>query len=429
MEIISPTFLIEDYNIFKNKMLNWANRFSIFCFLDNNGYNFNASSFDCILATGCKKSIEPEPGKAFSELQKFYNENPCWLFGHLGYDLKNEVEALHSKNKPLIDFGLSFFFEPESIVQIKDGKFTVISSLQSAAGIYAEINNQSGEIINTVTTNVNVKNSISKNEYVDTILKLQNHIRRGDCYEINFCQQFFAQNAIIDPLFIYSNLIRISANPFSVLYKLKDKYCLCASPERYLKKSGRTIISQPIKGTGKRDLNDSVADELNKNKLHNSAKEKAENVMVVDLVRNDLNKICTEGSVQVQELFGIYSFPQVHQMISTVTGILQNDIDWTGAIKASFPMGSMTGAPKKRVMQLIEEYEVGGRGLFSGSIGYITPVGDFDFNVVIRSIFYDGAKKSISFLAGGGITFYSNAEDEYEECMLKAAAIINVLKA
>ena len=410
-------------------MLNWANRFSIFCFLDNNNYNFDEPSFNCTLAAGCKRSIELEPGNAFSQLKQFYDEKPCWLFGHLGYDLKNEIEALSSKNNPLIDFGLSFFFEPEILIQVRDGKFEVINSLQKTAEIFDEINDQQGEIINTVETNVNVQNSISKQEYSDVIIKLQNHIRRGDCYEINYCRQFFATDAIIDPLFIYSRLVKISANPFSALYKLNDKYCLCASPERYLKKTGNTIISQPIKGTSKRDLHNKNTDEENKNYLQKSLKEKSENVMVVDLVRNDLSKICTEGSVQVKELFGIYSFPQVHQMISTVKGILENDIHWADAVKATFPMGSMTGAPKKKVMQLIDEYESSARGLFSGSIGYVTPQADFDFNVVIRSIFYDDSNKFLSFLAGGGITFYSNAADEYEECMLKAAAIISVLKS
>lgn len=409
-------------------MLNWANQFGIFCFLDNNNYHFDDPSFDCILAAGCKRSIELRPGNAFSQLKLFYDEKPCWLFGHLGYDLKNEVELLYSKHKPFVDFGLSFFFEPETIIQICDGKFSVVNSLLPAAEIYNEINNEPGEIVNAVTTDVRVQSSISKKEYVDAIEKLKNYIHRGDCYEINFCQQFFAKDAAIDPLFIYSRLVQLSANPFSALYKLNDRYCLCASPERYLKKTGSIIISQPVKGTSKRDLNNKKTDEENKNYLHNSTKEKSENVMIVDLVRNDLSKICTEGSVYVEELFGIYSFPQVHQMISTVKGKLQKDIHWTDAVKATFPMGSMTGAPKKRVMQLIEEYETAGRGLFSGSIGYITPQADFDFNVVIRSIFYNKSKKHLSFLAGGGITFYCNAIDEYDECMLKAEAIINVLK-
>ena len=201
---------------------------------------------------------------------------------------------------------------------------------------------------------------------------------------------------------------------------------MCASPERFLQKRGMQLISQPIKGTSKRDM-DPVKDTTNKNHLTSSTKEKSENVMVVDLVRNDMSMVCEKGSVKVKELFGVYSFPQVHQMISTVEGTLSSGLKFTDAIEACFPMGSMTGAPKKRVMELIEDYEFSERGLFSGSIGYITPEGDFDFNVVIRSIFYNKNRKEVSFFAGSGITFYSNAEEEYEECLLKAKALVEVL--
>ena len=216
--------------------------------------------------------------------------------------------------------------------------------------------------------------------------------------------------------------------PFAAFYKVQDKYCICASPERYLKKAGTKIICQPVKGTAKRNLTDAGMDEKAKQYLLNSAKEKAENIMIVDLVRNDLSRICKEGTVKVEELFGIYSFPQVHQMISTVAGEINDHLHWKEAIKATFPMGSMTGAPKKRVMELIEMFEQTKRGLFSGSIGYVSPDGDFDFNVVIRSILYNAGNRYLSFQTGSAITFYSDAETEYEECMLKAAAIKKILE-
>ena len=275
---------------------------------------------------------------------------------------------------------------------------------------------------------VAVKNRITKADYINTIHKLQQYILRGDCYEINFCQEFFAEHAVINPLQVYHKLIAISPNPFAALYKVNDKFCICASPERYLKKDGNTIISQPIKGTTKRDLISQERDLENKNYLSQSEKEKSENVMVVDLVRNDLSKVCKQGTVKVDELFGVYSFPQVHQMISTISGQAKDDIDWVDIIKATFPMGSMTGAPKKRVMELIEQYEQTKRGLFAGAIGYISPNGDFDFNVVIRSIFYNATTQYLSFQAGGAITFYSNAEKEYEESILKVAAMRKVLE-
>ncbi len=233
-------------------------------------------------------------------------------------------------------------------------------------------------------------------------------------------------SACIHPLQIFDRLVQLSPSPFSVLYKYNNKYCLCASPERYLKKSGNIVVSQPIKGTSKR-LNDEDADRMSKEHLFNSAKERSENVMIVDLVRNDLSKISKEGTVLVDELFGIYSFPQVHQMISTIKGELKDELDWTDAIKATFPMGSMTGAPKKRVLELIDQYEPSSRGLFSGSIGYVDPTGNFDFNVVIRSIFYDADNQKLSFSAGGGITSNSIPEEEYAESLLKAEALFSVL--
>ena len=254
------------------------------------------------------------------------------------------------------------------------------------------------------------------------------HILRGDCYEINFCQEFYAEGVSINPVSIYHSLGAASPNPYSAFYKLDDKFLLCASPERYLKKTGSNILSQPIKGTWERSPTNDVEDELNKSRLSTSSKDRSENVMVVDLVRNDLSKVCIEGSVKVDELFGIYKFPQLYQMISTVSGTLNTGIRITDIVKATFPMGSMTGAPKKKVMELIEKYEVTKRGIFSGTVGYISPDKDFDFNVVIRSIMYNASNRYLSFQAGSGITFYSDPETEYDECLLKAMAIKKVLE-
>lgn len=408
-------------------MLNWANRFNIFCFLDNHNYHPASAAFDCILAAGCNRSITLQSGNAFTVLKDFYEKKPGWLFGHFGYGLKNEVESLSYRNDPLVDFGLGFFFEPEVVLRLQNNELSITSSSINVKIIYSEIEEQSGSIPAGIPTNVSVKAAISQEKYIDTINILRQHIIKGDCYEVNYCQEFSAHNAVINPLYTYSRLVHLSPNPFAALYKLEDKYCICASPERYLKKSGNQITSQPIKGTIKRNKENTVEDDAIKEQLYSSSKERSENVMVVDLVRNDLSKICKEGTVEVQELFGIYSFPQLHQMISTVKGELAEELHWTDAIKATFPMGSMTGAPKKKVMEFIDLYEPAARGLFSGAIGYVTPTADFDFNVVIRSIFYDAANKNLSFSAGGGITFNSIAEKEYEECMLKAEAIIEVL--
>jgi para-aminobenzoate synthetase component 1 len=149
--------------------------------------------------------------------------------------------------------------------------------------------------------------------------------------------------------------------------------------------------------------------------------------MVVDLVRNDLARICQPGSVRVAELFGIYAFPQVFQMISTIEGEMRPGLHWADAILNCFPMGSMTGAPKHRVTQLIAQYERSRRGLFSGAVGYVTPDGDFDFNVVIRSLFYNQQSHYLSYLVGSGITWYSDPQAEYEECLVKAEGIRRAL--
>ncbi len=422
------SFPVADFNIFKIQMLNWVNRFNIFCLLDNRHYNFSKPAFECLLAAGSKANIEMHAGKAFDALRHFYAKNNNeWLFGHLGYDLKNETEELSSRNWDGVGFCDLHFFVPEIVIELND-KEAAIHCEGDAQSVFDSILSCPTTITESIKTTVAVQHKIDKENYIGIIEKLRQHILRGDCYEINFCQEFFAEHADIDPLYIYNRLIELSPNPFSVFYKLNARYCLCASPERYLKKEGKRIISQPIKGTSKRNLAHAGEDEIARNYLLESEKEKSENVMVVDLVRNDLSRICKPGSVRVDELFAVYSFPQVHQMISTVSGEVEAGKDWIDCIEATFPMGSMTGAPKKMVMELIEQYEQTKRGLFSGAIGYVKPNGVFDFNVVIRSILYNAADKYLSFQAGGGITFNSEPELEYEESLLKVKAMMKVLE-
>ncbi|CAN5488167.1 anthranilate synthase component I family protein [soil metagenome] len=421
------SFPIDNFTEFRNKMLNWVQPFNIFCLLDNRQYSFEQAAFECLLAVGSKRSIAVNAGRAFKELKDFLVGENEWLFGHLGYDLKNELEQLSSENFDGLNFPDCHFFVPEIVVQLNEQQVNIYCD-KDAGIIFSDIDQTPSFIPQKPANNSNIKSRIDPGEYLKIIKKLQQHILRGDCYEINFCQEFYAEDAVIDSLAVYERLVTLSPNPFSALYKLNDKYCICASPERYIKKTGNKIFSQPIKGTAKRNLQNAAEDELNKARLLSSEKEKSENVMVVDLVRNDLSRVCKEGTVQVEELFGIYSFPQVHQMISKISGELKDGLDWVNIITATFPMGSMTGAPKKRVMELIEQYEYTKRGLFSGAIGYIDPQGDFDFNVVIRTILYNASLKYLSFQTGSAITFYSEAEKEYEECLLKAAAMRKVLE-
>ena len=410
-------------------MLNWAKQFSTFCFLDNHGYRNHPQNIEWLLAAGKKRDIVAQSGNALSLLQDFIDQKNSWLFGHLGFDLKNEIEGLTSKLPDRIGFPDLYFFEPEIIIRIHENEMIIEG--EDPDRIYWEIMNTSIFNEQEITGEIVIRQQLGKEEYISVIKKLQQHILRGDCYEINFCQEFFAENAHINPVTVYKNLSKISPNPFSALYRIEDKWLICASPERFLKKRENKIISQPIKGTIKRIGN---KDEQSRHELLWSAKDRSENVMVVDLVRNDLAKVCKAGSISVDELFGVYTFPQVHHLISTISGELKTSINFSDTIRAAFPMGSMTGAPKRSVMQLIEQYEKTKRGIFSGALGYISPEdsqpeagADFDFNVVIRSIMYNASDSVLSFQAGSGITFYSEAEKEWEECLLKANAIRKVL--
>ncbi len=407
-------------------MLNWANRFNICCFLDNHQYASPFQSVECLAAVGAVETFTAGDD-TLNQLNTFCNQHNDWLFGHLNYDLKNAIEPLQSNHPDQIGFPDTFFFQPEMVLQLKE-ELCIISSLtKDPKNILAEIQTCPWAIDHGPLTTT-IQHRITKQEYINTVQELLHHIHRGDCYEINFCQEFYAEDAKIDPLNLYNRLTSVSPNPFSSFYKLNDKYLLCASPERYIQRKGNHIISQPIKGTFKRDLNNPEADNILKTQLQQSKKDRSENVMIVDLVRNDLSRICKEGSVKVDELFGVYTFPQVHQMISTISGELKEDTHFTDILKATFPMGSMTGAPKRKVMELIEQYEKTKRGIYSGAVGYISPENNFDFNVVIRSILYNATNQYLSYLVGGGITSQSDPEKEYEECLLKAEAMQQVLQ-
>jgi para-aminobenzoate synthetase component 1 len=221
-------------------------------------------------------------------------------------------------------------------------------------------------------------------------------------------------------------LNEISNAPFSAFVKVNGAVIICASPERFIKKAGHQLVSQPIKGTAPRGSTPQE-DAALKGGLLNNEKELSENVMITDLVRNDLSKHAARNTVKVDELFGIYSYTQVHQMISTVSAQLNNESDYINAIKDAFPMGSMTGAPKIMAMKLIEQHEQMKRGLYSGALGYIEPNNNYDFNVLIRSIFINSTNNKAQFCVGSAITSDANAEDEYRECLLKAAAMLKVL--
>ena len=401
-------------------MLGWVNRFNIFLFLDSRQYQQDVySNYDCLLAAGASEEVNG----GINDLSQIL-ENNKWYFGHLAYEMETEGAAHFPAKSNRINFPQLHFFVPRILVLLKELQLEI--EAENPDTVYSEIMAYRDEDP-ALPVSLKIQSLLTKEEYIQKINGLKEHIKRGDCYEINFCQEFYAENALIEPNRVFSELMKVSPNPFSAFYRLNDKYLLCASPERFLLKKDNKLVSQPIKGTMKRNLHDLIQDEALKKELRESPKEQSENVMIVDLVRNDLSRICDEGSVKVEELFGIYSFPQVNQMISTITGNLKKGMDLSRILNAVFPMGSMTGAPKHRVMELIDEFEPQSRGIFSGSVGYINPDGDFDLNVVIRSILYNSTEKYLSYQVGSGITFYSNAEHEWEECLLKAEAIKKVL--
>lgn len=413
----------------KIQLLNWLSRFSSCCFLDNHRYGSDKPNVEILAGAGIVDSFTLLSHSDAGLLQAFLDKHKGkYIFGHLAYDLKEALHELPVTKPDSIGFVPLFFFVPEVCCLLQHDTLTIHSyhAKWKTADVLAQIIEmpKAGEKNQSAVTLVPRMDRLA---YLEKIEQLRAHILRGDCYEINYCQEFFADKVTVDPLTLYKKLSEASPNPFSCYYRNNHSYLLCASPERYISRNGKRLISQPIKGTSARIKSDAAADEAAKQALHASAKDRSENVMVVDLVRNDFSRICKEGTVQVDELYGIYSYPQVHQMISTISGEQRDHVNFWEILQATFPMGSMTGAPKLRVMELIEKYELSRRGLFSGAVGYIAPNGDFDFNVVIRSIFYNESNRYLSYQVGGGITWYSNPEEEYEECMLKASAIKAVL--
>jgi len=412
----------------KQQLLIWAQQFREVVFMDSNDYPQQYSSYDCILAVDAFTSIKTDYHNAFEDLKQYQQATKDWLFGYFSFDLKNDVEALHSRNFDGLDFPDLFFFQPKKIFLLKGDELEI----QYLKMCDDEFEPDFEEIVKSQESRANsqeipiIQQRISKENYLKKVSKILEHIHRGDIYEANFCMEFFAENTTINPLEKFQKLNEISKSPLAVYFKNNRQFLLSASPERYLKKEEELLISQPIKGTAKR-FQDSLEDEKSKIQLASDPKERAENIMVSDLVRNDLSRTAQRGSVKVDELCGIYSFQQVHQMISTITSKLDTQYTAVDAIKTTFPMGSMTGTPKVSVLKIIEELEETKRGLYSGAVGYFTPNSDFDFNVVIRSILYNQERNYVSFSVGSAITSQSVPEREYEECLLKAKAMREVL--
>ena len=427
----SRSFTISNPSTCKEALLAWSRQYHRIVWLDSNDYTDAYSTFDAVLAVG--EQLDKTGVVTTTEcLHHVLNREKDWWFGYFSYDVKNELEDLSSANFDGLGFPTLYFFQPEKVIILYRNQLRFLYrdfctheiesdflQIRAWEGTETWVGEQQHSVL--------LQSRLSQTEYLTKVRQLLRHIYRGDIYEANFCQEFYAENTVIAPWNTYTKLNTLSRPPFATFLRLNDKYLLCASPERYLKKSGSTVITQPMKGTAPRGVTPGEDQRLKK-QLAESQKEKAENTMIVDLVRNDLSKSALPGSVTVKELCAIYTYPQVHQMVSTVAAQVSTTKPPLELIQETFPMGSMTGAPKISAMKIIEALEVTKRGLYSGAVGYFAPNGDFDFNVVIRSILYNATAQYVSFSVGSAITAQSDPEQEYQECLVKAKALRQVLE-
>jgi para-aminobenzoate synthetase component 1 len=394
------------------KLVCFSNSFNYFSIHVSNNH---PSNYEIIAAFGAKKIIH--------SLRELHLNDGEFKFGFISYDLKNQLENLQSNQKDEYKLDDVCFFIPEIIIVFKDGEINV-SPQESENEFYLFDNYRPNKTKNKQA--INIKCSTTKEEYLSSVNQLKNHIQKGDIYEINYCINHYSSDAELDPDDLFLRLNAISEAPFASYTRLNNTYIICSSPERFICKQENKIITQPIKGTAPRGKN-IILDETNKNNLRKDAKEINENVMIVDVSRNDLSRIAKKSTVQASRLFDVETYKQVHQLVSTVTCTIKDDISFESIVRATFPPASMTGAPKIRAMQLIDEYENFRRGAYSGSIGFIDNKGDFDFNVVIRSIIYNAKTNYFSFASGSAITSKCDPEKEYEECKLKAKAMEKVI--
>ena len=384
---------------------------------------FPREDCEALLAEGMEDFYEVKAGNRINwqGLKEWMAERKDWIFGWIGYDARRSLEHFDFEDLESSQFPQLFLFVPKNVFKIKGANVEVVKGEwreEFEPWLSMEPTNSSA--------NIRLMPRFTFEEYQAHFNQLQRQIALGNIYEVNYCVPFQAKANLSDVPAIWKRIYSQTEAPFSAYAQYNSHHVMCASPERYLRKVGNRVISQPIKGTIRRGNSDEEDEQLRQH-LRQSKKERSENVMIVDLVRNDLSRCAKRSSVKVDELFGAYTFKTVHHLISTVSCEVEPSVSWVDLIQATFPMGSMTGAPKVSAMQLIGQHELTERGLYSGSIGYIEPSGDFDFNVVIRSVQYDDKAALVSCHVGGALTAQSNAEEEYQECLLKAKAVLSAL--
>jgi len=366
---------------------------------------------------------------SYSDYNNLHSSNN-YVFGYIPYDQKNNfLPYSKSVNPKVHNFNDSQFFTADGCFILKNQNGLFFGSEKEFLEIKALINKPKQKVQKLKVKKENdaiLHQSTSRKQYLKNIKKIKQHIQNGDIYEMNYCINFQYTVSKLSGLMVYSKLIKGTKAPFSSFVQIDDTSIMSASPERFFNKSKKILTSQPIKGTIKRGRSLSEDQNLT-NKLANDSKEISENVMIVDLVRNDMSKIADKDSVIVNELCKIYSFPTVHQLISTIQAKISTDIKFIEILSALFPMGSMTGAPKLKATQLIDLYEDFKREIYSGSTGFISPNNSADFNVVIRSIVHNKSELTTSISVGSAITINSIPENEYDECMLKLSAVQKAL--
>ncbi|MFY7708672.1 MAG: anthranilate synthase component I family protein [Flavobacteriales bacterium] len=370
---------------------------------------------------GAQDFIDLKSGLPVELLDIIMGSGKYWM-GYLNYDLKNKVENLDSRNPHPMGFSDAFFFVPQLLLRF------------SEEGGLEEVYNSSGISWQKYMVFFDKKNDgkprtwtplQSKEKYIESVEKLKYHIQRGDIYEINFCQAFETDWHGADGWSVFSKVFEATEAPYSAYLRHGHRHICCGSPELFLKKYDNVLVSSPIKGTIRRGKEKKEDDEL-KEQLYNDPKERAENVMIVDLVRNDMSRIADDDSVWVDELWALHTFKTVHHLISRISCEIQEAVTFSDIVKAMFPMGSMTGAPKVNAMKFADELEAVSRGVYSGSIGIVRPDSSFEFNVVIRALLLDEHLKKAMVHVGGAITDMCDPEKEYEETLLKGRALMNM---
>jgi para-aminobenzoate synthetase component I len=352
--------------------------------------------------------------------------------GYWGYDLARRLMNVPNKAKKidrLADMAVGIY--DWAIIQDHKRKVAQLVSRQLDTGtirvlpeILARLQNNSAELPSNFQVHGNTVSDLGRTEYHLAFDTVQKYLEAGDCYQVNLAQSFTA-NATGDAMQAYLALRKLSPAPYSAFLNLPQFQILCTSPERFLRSSEGRVETRPIKGTRPR-MTDKQKDRQMKQELLRSPKDRSENLMIVDLLRNDLGKSCSPGSITAPEMFEVESYEQVHHLVSTVTGQLAQGEDALALLRNCFPGGSVTGAPKQRAMEIIEELEPCRRGIYCGSIGYIGDDGNMDTNITIRTLAYSEGK--LRFWAGGGIVADSNEEDEYQETLDKAKAMMQVLR-